>query len=113
MLYAIQKNASGTVESVYAWTDDKQPIPVGCVACSEAEHTAAKNSLVNSLQAQAAAAESWIQTQALLAYAGEKVFTAAMNDYVAAIAAIANGTDTTSTVLPSRPTDVMASTAKP
>ncbi|MGY6770150.1 hypothetical protein [Komagataeibacter sp. NFXK3] len=41
-----------------------------------------------------------------------ETFTADMKAYVLAIAAIANGIDTTSTTLPAQPTDVMtASTA--
>ena len=59
------------------------------------------------LQTQAVTAQAWIQQQANLAAAMGEVFTADMKDYVEAIAAIANGTDTTSTVLPAQPTDVM------
>ena len=59
------------------------------------------------LKAQATTTQAWIQQQASLAAAMGEVFTADMKAYVKAIAAIANGTDTTSTVLPAQPTDVM------
>lgn len=64
-----------------------------------------------SLPAQAQAALAWIGQQANLAAAMGEVFTADMKAYVAAINAIANGTDTTSTVLPAQPTDVLAASA--
>ncbi|CEF53188.1 hypothetical protein [Acetobacter ghanensis] len=59
------------------------------------------------LKTQAISAQAWIQQQANLAAAMGEVFTADMKAYVQAIAAIANGTDTTSTALPAQPTDVM------
>ncbi|GAA3684206.1 hypothetical protein [Acetobacter lovaniensis] len=59
------------------------------------------------LKTQAASAMVWIQQQANLASAMGEVFTADMKAYVKAIAAIAGGTDTTSTALPVQPTDVM------
>lgn len=59
------------------------------------------------LKTQAATAQSWIMQQANLAVAMGEVFTTDMRTYVKAIAAIANGTDTTSTALPTQPTDVM------
>lgn len=59
------------------------------------------------LVTQAMNAQTWIQKQANLAAAMGEVFTDGMKAYVKAIAAIANGTDTTSTVLPTQPTDVM------
>ncbi|MCP1229434.1 hypothetical protein [Acetobacter fabarum] len=60
------------------------------------------------LKTQAVSAQAWIQQQANLASAMAEVFTADMKAYVKAIAAIANGTDTTSTALPAQPADVMA-----
>lgn len=60
------------------------------------------------LKTQAATAQAWIQQQANLAAAMGETFTADMKAYVQAIAAIANGTDTTSTALPVKPSDVMA-----
>ena len=60
------------------------------------------------LQSQAVTAQTWIQQQANLAAAMGEVFTADMKTYVKTIAAIASGTDTTSTALPAQPTDVMA-----
>lgn len=60
------------------------------------------------LKTQAASAQAWIQQQANLATAMGEVFTPGMKAYVKAIAAIASGTDTTSTALPAQPTDVMA-----
>lgn len=59
------------------------------------------------LKTQATSAQAWIQQQANLAAAMGEVFTADMKAYVQAIAAIANGTDTTSTALPAQSTDVM------
>ncbi|MFT8417386.1 MAG: hypothetical protein ABF636_00965 [Acetobacter sp.] len=59
------------------------------------------------LKTQATTAQAWIQQQANLAAAMSEVFTADMKAYVKAIAAIANGTDTTSTALPAQPADVM------
>lgn len=60
------------------------------------------------LKTQAVSAQAWIQQQANLAAAMGETFTADMKTYVQAIAAIANGTDTTSTALPAQPADVMA-----
>ena len=60
------------------------------------------------LKTQATTAQAWIQQQANLTAAMGEVFTADMKAYVKAIAAIASGTDTTSTALPAQPTDVMA-----
>lgn len=59
------------------------------------------------LKTQATSAQAWIAQQASLASAMGEVFTADMKAYVKAIAAIANGTDTTSTALPAQPADVM------
>ena len=59
------------------------------------------------LKTQAVTAQAWVQQQASLAAAMGEVFTADMKAYVKAINAIADGTDTTSTVLPDQPTDVM------
>lgn len=59
------------------------------------------------LKTQAATEQAWIQQQANLAAAMGEVFTADMKAYVKAVNAIADGTDTTSTVLPAQPTDVM------
>ena len=59
------------------------------------------------LQTQAVTAQAWIQQQANLAAAMGEVFTADMKAYVKAIAAIASGADTTSTTLPTQPTDIM------
>lgn len=60
------------------------------------------------LATQAASEMTWIQQQANLAAAMGEVFTADMKAYVVAVNAIANGTDTTSTALPTQPADVMA-----
>ncbi|MFT8922721.1 hypothetical protein [Acetobacter sp.] len=61
------------------------------------------------LKTQAASAMVWIQQQANLASAMGQLFTADMKAYVKAIAAIAGGTDTTSTALPARPIDILTS----
>lgn len=63
------------------------------------------------LKTQAASAQTWIQQQANLAAAMGDVFTADMKAYVKAIAAIANGTDTTSTALPTQPTDIFTTSS--
>ena len=63
------------------------------------------------LKTQAASAQVWIQQQANLAAAMGEVFTTDMRAYVKAIAAIASGTDTTSTVLPAQPSEVMTATS--
>lgn len=63
------------------------------------------------LKTQATYAQTWIQQQANLAAAMGETFTADMKSYVKAIAAIANGTDTTSTALPAQPVDVMEASA--
>ncbi|WP_338331320.1 hypothetical protein [Acetobacter sp. LMG 32666] len=63
------------------------------------------------LTTQAQTAQAWVQQQASLAAAMGEVFTADMKAYVLAINAIANGTDTTSTALPTQPTDVLTATA--
>lgn len=62
------------------------------------------------LKTQATSAMVWIQQQANLASAMGQVFTVDMKAYAKAIAAIANGTDTTSTALPTQPADVMEAT---
>ncbi|NSL92908.1 hypothetical protein [Acetobacter syzygii] len=60
--------------------------------------------------AERAAAEisGWVQSQINYAAAMGEVFSDAMKTYVKAISAIANGTDTTSTTLPDRPTVIMS-----
>lgn len=63
------------------------------------------------LKTQAATAQTWIMQQANLAAAMGETFTSDMKSYVKAIAAIANGTDTTSTALPAQPVDVMEASA--
>lgn len=51
---------------------------------------------------------TWISQEASLAAAMGQTFTPDMRTYVAAIQAIANGTDMTSTALPARPTQIMS-----
>lgn len=61
------------------------------------------------LKDQAAAELSgWIQSQINYAAAMGEAFTDAMKSYVKAVSVIASGADTTSTALPSRPTDIMS-----
>jgi len=57
---------------------------------------------------QAKSEQAWIQYQVNLATAMKEAFTDPMKTYVKAIAAIADGTDTTSTALPARPDPIMA-----
>lgn len=64
--------------------------------------------VVVSLKSRARAEQTWIYQQAALVSAMGETFTDEMKAYVKAIQAIANGTDKTSTALPTRPTDVMA-----
>jgi hypothetical protein len=63
------------------------------------------------LKTQATSAMVWIQQQANLASAMGQVFTVDMKAYVKAIAAIASGTDTTSTALPVQPANVMTASS--
>lgn len=63
------------------------------------------------LKTQATTAQAWIQQQANLAAAMGETFTVDMKAYVVAINAIASGTDTTSTTLPTQPTDVMTASS--
>lgn len=60
------------------------------------------------LSALAASEQAWIQQQANLATAMGQTFTTDMRAYVAAINAIAAGTDTSSTALPARPGTTMS-----
>ena len=60
------------------------------------------------LSDQAKSEQAWIQYQVNLAAAMGEAFTDPMKAYVKAIAAIADGTDTTSTALPARPDPIMA-----
>lgn len=60
------------------------------------------------LSDQAKSEQAWIQYQVNLAAAMGEAFTDPMRGYVKAIAAIADGTDTTSTALPARPDPIMA-----
>lgn len=50
----------------------------------------------------------WVTTQATMAAAMGETFTPEMKAYVQAIKAIADGTDTASTKLPDRPTNIMS-----
>lgn len=59
------------------------------------------------LTSQAQNAMTWVNQQATIATAMGETFTADMKNYVSALRAIINGTDTTSTQLPTQPTDVM------
>lgn len=61
-----------------------------------------------SLSVSAAEELSWIQEQATLATAMGESFTDEMKKYVKSVQAIIAGTDTTSTSLPMRPTDIAA-----
>lgn len=58
------------------------------------------------LVTQAQIEQAWVQQQASLAAAMGEVFTADMKTYVKAIAAIISGSDTASTTLPERPSDI-------
>lgn len=90
---AVSENGAGSVidlSTVTATSNFSAPIP---------------------LKTQATSAQAWINQQANLAAAMGEVFTADMKAYVKAITAIADGTDTTSTALPTQPTDVMTTTS--
>ena len=58
------------------------------------------------LVTQAQNAMSWVNQQASMATAMGETFTSDMKAYVTALRAIIAGTDTTSTVLPTQPTDI-------
>lgn len=60
------------------------------------------------LSVQANSEDVWIQQQAALATAMGETFTDEMKAYVKAVRAIADGTDSTSIVLPARPTDIIS-----
>lgn len=60
------------------------------------------------IKTQAANELTWISSEASLASAMAETFTDDMKAYVKAVQAIANGTDTTTTTMPSRPTDIMS-----
>ncbi|QHC35339.1 hypothetical protein [Komagataeibacter xylinus] len=96
--------SSASPQPAVGWTAEKSSAGTWSFAAPAAA--------VAPLKTQAASAQAWIQQQANLAAAMGETFTADMKAYVTAISAIASGTDTTSTVLPAQPTDVMtASTA--
>lgn len=59
------------------------------------------------LATQAQSAMSWVNEQASLASAMGETFTDDMKTYVKAIRAIISGTDTTSTELPTQPSDII------
>ena len=59
--------------------------------------------LLGPLSDHAAPQPPWIASQAALAAAMGETFTATMKAYVKAIQALASGTDTTTTALPTRP----------
>ncbi|MCQ8279848.1 hypothetical protein NFI95_15495 [Acetobacteraceae bacterium KSS8] len=115
MFYAIQKNAAGATVTCAAWSslpetpadEDGTPgspiYPDGFTACSAADYQAAVSAMRNTLQIQAQNALVVVQQQATLTVAMGGTFSAAMQTYVRALQAIANGTDTTSTVLPAEP----------
>lgn len=60
------------------------------------------------LSMQAQDEQAWIQQQESRAFVRGQKFTAGMLAYADAIEAIADGTDTASTKLPDRPTDIMS-----
>ncbi|BCZ75994.1 hypothetical protein CFR73_07645 [Novacetimonas maltaceti] len=101
--YAIEKNTDGAVVSVATWSADDATLPSGYTACTAAEYTTAKSALVNSLQSQALGALVTVQAQALQALAAGETSGPLTQAYTKSLQAIASGTDTTSTALPTAP----------
>ena len=103
--YALEKNAAGTVIALGAWGGDNTPIPEGFTECTAAEYAAAKSAFMDSLQIQATNALSAARTYVSNNYT---MLNEATPDewvtYLKALMAITNGTDTTSTALPTQPT---------
>lgn len=104
MIYGVQKNATGAVLSVVRFNGDV--LPTGFTACSQDDFNTIKAALGSTLLIQAQNKLAVWQGKAAMAVAMGQTFTAAERTYVAALQAIVNGTDTTSTALPTDPDDV-------
>ena len=104
-IYALQKNASGTVTGLASW-GNSMTIPDGYVSCTADEYAAAKSTFMNSLKDQAIGALTSIRGEAALAIAMGNTFGPQMRAYVSTLQGIAEGTDTASAVLPAVPASV-------
>ncbi len=102
-VYALEKNASGSVIGLASWSDDKTAFPDGFVSCTADEYASAKSTFMNSLKDQAIGALASARGEAALAVAMGNTFGPQMRAYVSALQEIADGTDTTSTALPEAP----------
>ncbi|GBQ90988.1 hypothetical protein [Gluconobacter albidus] len=102
-VYALEKNASGIVIGLASWSDDKTVLPSGFVSCAADEYAAAKSTFMNSLKDQAIGALAEVQVGAALTVAMGGIFGPKTRAYVSALQEIADGTDATSTALPTAP----------
>ncbi|KXV50823.1 hypothetical protein AD945_01200 [Gluconobacter albidus] len=102
-LYCIQKSSDGTIVACSSFSDEKTAVPAGFTVCTSDEYLAAKDSLFNCLRMQARRALTEVQQDAVLAVAMGQTFSPQMQTFVKALQAIADGTDQTSTVLPTKP----------
>ena len=102
-IYALQKNASGAVTGLASWGDDSATIPEGYAPCTADEYATAKSAFMNTVKDQAIGALAQIQATAALTVAMGETFGTEMRAYVTALQAIADGSDTTSTTLPTAP----------
>lgn len=102
-IYALQKDSSGTVTGLASWGDDSAALPSGYTSCTAEEYATAKSAFMNTVKDQAIGALAQIQATAALTVAMGETFGTEMRAYVAAVQAIANGTDTTSAELPAAP----------
>lgn len=102
-VYCIKKTSEGVVIACSSFSDEKTEIPTGFDACNSDEYAAAKDSLFNSLGMQALRALIEVQQDAVLAFAMGETFSPQMQGFVKSLQAIADGTDQTSTALPTKP----------
>lgn len=104
MIYGIAKDAAGSLTGAIRLDgDDATALPAGYVVCQESDFETAKATVWNTLPLQAQRVlDTWQQTAAMTVAMGA-TFSAAQKTYIAAVQAIANGTDTTSIVLPTAP----------
>lgn len=103
-IYALEKNAAGTVIALGAWGGDDATLPSGFFACTASEYAAAKSAFMDSLQIQATNALSAGRTYVSNNYTMlNKATPDAWVTYLESLMAISDGDDTTSTSLPTAP----------
>lgn len=104
-VYGIEKNASGEVVALGAWGGDNAELPAGFAACTAEEYISAKSGFMDTLRIQAANALATARTYVSNNYTMLNEATPdAWVTYLKALMAIANGTDTESSELPTAPT---------